>query len=450
MQKSSSLFLRKIEQFIEQKELMNKNQLYLVALSGGADSVALLLALKKLGYNIEAAHCNFHLRGEESDRDEDFCKKLCHKLDIKLHLAHFDTQTNASLHGISIEMAARNLRYNYFEALLKDINASAVCVAHHKDDSAETLLLNLVRGTGIEGLTGIKSKNNRIVRPFLCVRRNEIINYLEQQNQSFVIDSSNLVNDVQRNKIRLDVMPLLQTINPLVVEHLNQTGEYVEEATAILNTTLEQMQDRVVLLKTEEQTIVDIERLEKEQSSSYLMWYILKNYGFNAAQIKQILCGLKTSVGRVWESATHALTINNNKIIVEPLFTCDTKEYHLIEEGLYHLNSKLSIEIKKELYSIDNGFSKDPKDIWIDADKVEFPLSVRLIKEGDRMIPLGMKGSKLISDMLTDTKVSYFDRQRQYVLLNNDQQIIWLVGRRIDDRYKITSSTKTVLKIKLL
>jgi len=275
MQKSSSLFLRKIEQFIEQKELMNNSQLYLVALSGGADSVALLLALKKLGYNIEAAHCNFHLRGEESDRDEDFCKNLCRELDIKLHLAHFDTQTNASLHGISIEMAARNLRYNYFETLLKDINASAVCVAHHKDDSAETLLLNLIRGTGIEGLTGIKSKNNRIVRPFLCVRRNEIINYLEQQNQSFVTDSSNLVNDVQRNKIRLDVMPLLQTINPLVVEHLNQTGEYVEEATAILNTTLEQMYNRVVLLKTEKQTIVDIERLEKEQSSSYLLWYIL-------------------------------------------------------------------------------------------------------------------------------------------------------------------------------
>ena len=450
MQKSSSLFLRKIEQFIEQKELMNNSQLYLVALSGGADSVALLLALKKLGYNIEAAHCNFHLRGEESDRDEDFCKNLCCELDIKLHLAHFDTQTNASLHGISIEMAARNLRYNYFKALLKDINASAVCVAHHKDDSAETLLLNLIRGTGIEGLTGIKSKNNRIVRPFLCVRRNEIINYLEQQNQSFVIDSSNLVNDVQRNKIRLDVMPLLQTINPLVVEHLNQTGEYIEEAASILNTALEQMQNRVVLLKTEEQTIIDIERLEKEQSSSYLLWYILKNYGFNAAQIKQISCGLKTSVGRVWESTTHALTINNNKIIVEPLFTCDSKEYRLIEEGLYHLSSKLSIEIKKEPYSIDNGFSKDPKDIWIDADKVVFPLSVRLIKEGDRMIPLGMKGSKLISDMLTDTKVSYFDRQRQYVLLNNDQQIIWLLGRRIDDRYKITSSTKTVLKIKLL
>ena len=450
MQKSSSLFLRKIEQFIEQKELMSKNQLYLVALSGGADSVALLLVLKRLGYNVEAAHCNFHLRGEESDRDEDFCKDLCRELDIKLHLAHFDTQANASLHGISIEMAARNLRYNYFEALLKDINASAVCVAHHKDDSAETLLLNLVRGTGIEGLTGIKSKNNRIVRPFLCVRRNEIINYLEQHNQLFVTDSSNLVNDVQRNKIRLDVMPLLQTINPLVIEHLNQMSEYVDAATSILNTALEQMQDRVVLAKTEEQMIVDIERLEKEQSSSYLLWYILKNYGFNAAQIKQISSGLKISVGRVWESTTHALTINNNKIIVEPLFTCDTKEYRLIEEGLYHLNSKLSIEIKKEPYLIDNGFSKDPKDVWIDADKVVFPLSIRLIKEGDRMIPLGMKGSKLISDMLTDTKVSYFDRQRQYVLSNNDQQIIWLLGRRIDDRYKITSSTKTVLKIKLL
>ena len=165
---------------------------------------------------------------------------------------------------------------------------------------------------------------------------------------------------------------------------------------------------------------------------------------------KQISQGLTTSIGRVWESTTHALTINNNKIIVEPLFTCDSKEYRLIEEGLYHLNSKLSIEIKKESYSSDKGFSKDPKYIWIDADKVAFPLFIRLIKEGDRMIPLGMKGSKLISDMLTDSKVSYFDRQRQYVLLNNEQQIIWLLGHRIDDRYKITSSTKTVLKIKLL
>ncbi|MGP1590425.1 MAG: tRNA lysidine(34) synthetase TilS [Prevotella sp.] len=450
MQKSSSSFLRKIEQFIEQKELMSKSQLYLVALSGGADSVALLLVLKRLSYNVEAAHCNFHLRGEESDRDEDFCKDLCRELDIKLHLAHFDTQTHASLHGISIEMAARNLRYNYFEALLKDIDASAVCVAHHKDDSAETLLLNLVRGTGVDGLTGIKSKNNNVVRPFLCVQRNEIISYLEQQKQSFVTDSSNLVNDVQRNKIRLDVMPLLQTINPLVIEHLNQTSEYVEAATSILNTALEQMQDRVVLDKTEEQMVIDIKKLAKERSLSYLLWYILRNYGFNAAQIKQISHGLTTSIGRVWESTTHALTINNNKIIVEPLFTSDSKEYRLVEEGLYHLNSKLSIEIKKEPYSSGKGFSKDPKDIWVDADNVVFPLSVRLIKEGDRMIPLGMKGSKLISDMLTDSKVSYFDRQRQYVLLNNEQQIIWLLGHRIDDRYKITSSTKTVLKIKLL
>ena len=195
----------KVSDFIGKHQLLSHEGLHLVALSGGPDSVALLLVLRELGYKIEAAHCNFHLRGEESDRDEEFVKSLCNKLDIPFHIIHFDTREYATLHQVSVEMAARDLRYGYFRQLCQDIGAASVCVAHHRDDAVETLLMNLLRGSGIHGLTGIRPKNGAIVRPLLCVSREEIEQYLHSIGQDYVTDSTNLVNDVMRNKIRLEV-----------------------------------------------------------------------------------------------------------------------------------------------------------------------------------------------------------------------------------------------------
>ena len=227
--------LSKVKDYIKQHNLLNSNDLYIVALSGGADSVALLLFLDEMGYQVHAAHCNFHLRGAESDRDEAFCESLCLQKDIPFHRIHFDTLTYAETHHVSVEMAARELRYGYFEQLRKDIGASGICVAHHRDDSVETVLLNLIRGTGLRGLTGIQPRKGYILRPLLCVSRQEIEQYLQAKGQSYVTDSTNLVAEVQRNVVRLKVLPLLETINPAVADNIQRTAENLTEAQSVLD-----------------------------------------------------------------------------------------------------------------------------------------------------------------------------------------------------------------------
>ena len=225
----------KVADFIAKQGLLTPEGLHLVAVSGGADSVALLLVLKQLGYHVEAVHCNFHLRGEESDRDETFVKNLCSEQDVILHLTHFDTKEYAAIHQVSIEMAARALRYHYFEQLRQDIGAETVCVAHHRDDAVETLLMNLMRGAGIHGLTGIHSKNGFVVRPLLGISRDEIEYYLCQQGQSYVTDSTNLEPDVLRNKIRLQLLPLMEQIQPGTHENIARSAYYLSEAEKVYN-----------------------------------------------------------------------------------------------------------------------------------------------------------------------------------------------------------------------
>ena len=290
----------KIDVYIKKYNLLKTNNLYLVALSGGADSVALLLLLKEHDFNVHAAHCNFHLRGAESDRDEAFCVELCRGLGVELHRVHFDTREYAELHKVSIEMAARELRYNWFAQLCKDIGAAGVCVAHHRDDSVETVLLNLVRGTGLRGLTGIKAKSEQtmtcrhnpqeqsklvVLRPLLCVSRAEIEDFLVKRGQKYVTDSTNLEADVQRNKIRLQVLPLLRELNPAISENIQRMAENVGEAQAVLDAIIDKYKNCNTL---------ELSDLEKYGSSEYLVYEWLKNYGFNGSQVRQILdadCG---------------------------------------------------------------------------------------------------------------------------------------------------------------
>lgn len=224
--------LNKLKTYIAKHKLLGNGK-YIVALSGGADSVCLLRVMLSMGYNVEAAHCNFRLRGDESNRDEEFCTSLCARLDVPLHKVHFDTREYASLHKVSIEMAARELRYAYFEQLRLAIGADGIVVAHHSDDNVETILLNLVRGTGIYGLEGIKPRNGFILRPLLCLSKNEILDYLSSVNQDFITDSSNLVDDVQRNKIRLNLMPVLRSVNPSASENILTTAENISQAARV-------------------------------------------------------------------------------------------------------------------------------------------------------------------------------------------------------------------------
>ena len=309
--------LNKVADFIAKHRLLSREGLHLVALSGGADSVALLLILKELGYRIEAAHCNFHLRGEESNRDEDFVKELCRKQDIPFHVIHFDTNEYAALHQVSVEMAARELRYGYFRQLRQDIGADKVCVAHHRDDAVETLLMNLMRGSGVHGLTGIRAHHGEIVRPLLAVSRQEIEEYLHSIGQDFVTDSTNLVDDVLRNKIRLNVLPLLEKINPNVAENIGKTARFMQETEKVVEAAIRQQQEELIEHDAQNETeIVSIETLQQLPSPELFLYEWLAKKGFNTTQVEQLTEHLDGISGRAFETPDHTLLIDREHLVL--------------------------------------------------------------------------------------------------------------------------------------
>lgn len=440
-------FLQKVSKFIASHKLMECNGKYLVALSGGADSVALSLALRELGYDIEAAHCNFHLRGDESDRDELFCRCFCESNGIEFHVTHFDTEGFARLRKISIEMAARHLRYAYFKRLAEDIGASAVCVAHHQDDSVETMLLNLIRGTGIHGLTGIKPKNGGIVRPLLCVTRHEIEAALAEAGQDFVTDSTNLVDDVVRNKIRLDILPLMKEINPSVSDSIAKTASRIADVADALDDVVGGVASVSVEEKAKGAVVIHTDRLMTGPAPEYVLFRLLKGYSFVPSQVEQIYASVSTGPGRVFVSSTHRLLIDRDCIVVEPLAEQGRRPMLVSECGVYVYDD--SMKLRFERVERDSGFkvSADRCFCFADASAIKFPLTVRTVLPGDRFVPFGMKGSKLVSDYLTDRKFNLFDKQRQLVVADALGRIVWLVNQRPDDRFRITDTTDAVLKI---
>jgi tRNA(Ile)-lysidine synthase len=428
----------KVAKYIQQKNLMQEGEKTLIALSGGADSVALLVALQKLGYECEAMHCNFHLRGEESMRDEEFVRTLCEKRGVKLIVADFDTKKYAAEKGISIEMAARELRYKAFEKHRKEIGAKSIAVAHHRDDSAETMLLNLIRGTGIKGLHGIQPRNGHIVRPLLCVGRNDIMEYLEKRGEGYVTDSTNLETDFTRNKIRLQIMPLLQEINPSIAITLAQTAERISEVEKIYTKATEEGVERV-----KKGNIIDIGLLKQELSPQALLHEIVQPLGFNSAQTNDILQATDAESGRTFESNEWRIVKDRTTLIIAPkansqilvtipgdgclktphgTLICATKEYNGI------------IEHKKEIATID-------------LDKVQLPLTLRNKREGDRFTPFGMRGSKLVSDYLTDRKTSLLEKEQQLVVTDATERILWVVGERLAAQCAVDEKTKKILRL---
>ena len=423
----------KVKQYIEKHKLLDSNKLYLVALSGGADSVALLLLLHEAGYKIEAAHCNFHLRGDESDRDESFCAALCERLGIVLHRVHFDTQTYSELHKVSLEMAARELRYQWFEQLRNDIGAAGICVAHHRDDSVETVLMNIVRGTGLRGLCGIKPRNHYILRPLLCVSRQEIESFLNEKGQGYVTDSTNLEAEVQRNIIRLQVLPMLRSMNPAVSDNIQRTAENLTKAQELLDDILDEYKECKEL---------DLSELSKYRSSEYIIFEWLNNYGFNGKQISQVMTAV---TGSVFTSPKgYELLVDRHRLIVETPMK-PMKPLVIPEEGIYVFddNKRLSVTRKPVFVSKASDLAT------VDATSVTFPLTVRRVEEGDEMIPYGMNGRKLLSDLMTDCKMSVFEKRRQLVVIDARGVIIWLVGIRVDARVAVSESTQEVLEMQI-
>ena len=425
--------LSKVKDYIKKHKLLSLSNLYIVALSGGADSVALLLLLDEMGYKVHALHCNFHLRGEESDRDERFCEDLCLKKNIPFHRIHFDTLMYAETHKMSVEMAARELRYRYFEQLRKDIGAEGICVAHHQDDTVETVLLNLVRGTGLRGLTGIQPRNGAILRPLLCVTRTEIEAYLATKQQDYVTDSTNLETDFVRNKIRLQVVPLLRQLNPAVSENIVRTAEHLTEAQKVLDAVVDTYKGSNQL---------DLCALQQVGSAEYIVFEWLKQYGFNGSQVQQVI---SAETGSIFSSQTgYEVLKDRGRLLVEPTIMAFTP-IRIPEEGTYVLPDDRRLNVRRS-----NPFvSKDSHEATLDARQVWFPLTVRRVEEGDWMIPYGMTGRKLLSDLMTDLKMSLFDRRRQLVVVDAQGAVVWAIGLRTDHRCRVTDATQEVIAIKI-
>ena len=437
----------KVKKYIARYDLLDSNQSYIVALSGGADSVALLLLLHEAGYKVHAAHCNFHLRGAESDRDEAFCVDLCSRLGVQLHQVHFETREWAEVHKVSIEMAARELRYRWFGALCKDLGTAGVCVAHHRDDSVETVLMNLVRGTGLRGLTGIQPQNELfgtlVLRPLLGVSRQEIEAFLLERGQQYVTDSTNLETDMLRNKVRLQVLPLLQSLNEAVAENIQRTAENLTEAQGVLDS---------VIAKLRNDNTLDFKEIGDSGSIEYLSYEWLKSYGFNGDQVRQILAA---KTGAIITSATGYEVLKDRGCLVveEPL--APMKPLVLPEPGNYQLPATACdtpdvIQVQLTAFHDDMEPSKLPTVATLDASAVKFPLTLRRVAEGDSMQPFGMKGRKLISDIMTDRHMNLFEKRRQLVLTDAEGKVLWLVGIRTDERCRIVKGiTKEVLNCRI-
>lgn len=438
-------FKEKVKNCIARHELLEREHPVLVALSGGADSVALACVLQDLGYKIEAAHCNFCLRGAESDRDEAFVTDFCQRRKIVLHRRCFSTHAYAHEHHVSIEMAARTLRYDFFEQLLQERDLDCVAVAHHREDNTETVLLNLLRGTGIRGLRGIQYRNGKVVRPLLDVSRQEIEDYLAECHQDYVTDSTNLQDEVQRNKIRLNVMPRMREIYPNADESIHQGARRLSDAFRIYEYGMDLLMQQVV-----HGNRILLEELNRTPAPETVLYEILSRMDFNPAQVAAIYEQQGGESGKVYESATHRLLRDREALVLEKKAVRPARlEKVLPLEGIMRVTDDVTFLISRSSYSSGGPLPREKNVICMDLDKVEFPLVVRTPQTGDRFMPFGMKGMKLVSDFLTDLKKNVFEKERQLLVCSGDK-IAWVVGERPDDRFRVTEHTRHILRIQLL
>lgn len=436
--------LLQVQQYIIENQLLGEYSKVIVGVSGGADSVALLDILHALNYECVVAHCNFHLRGEESNRDAFFVEELCQRYNLKYERIDFDTEVYAEIHSISIEMAARDLRYNWFEQLRIIHMADRIAVAHHRDDSVETILLNLVRGTGIRGLTGISPQNGYVVRPLLCMSREDILSYLKERRISHVEDSTNNEDLYTRNKIRLNIIPLLESINPSAKESIMRTAENLRQVETIYRYYIEQVKSDIL-----NEDCIDIQKLIRYIEPEAVLYEILSPYNFNPATVRQIFESLISQPGKIFYSDTHKLVRDRDSYIIKKKENLTIDSY-TVQENDSVITFPLQMNI--QIIEPDDEFliEKDKDILYLDKSKVSFPLTIRRWKQGDWFIPFGMKGKKKVSDYFSDNKFSIFDKEEAWLLCSIKDEILWIVGERTDDRFKIDEHTTEIIKIQLL
>lgn len=440
----NTIMLTKISRFISKNELIKDiSKPVIVGVSGGIDSIALLDILIKNGYSCIIAHCNFQLRGEESDRDEQFVRKIAVKHMLFFHVKHFDTLQYAEDNKISIEMAARDLRYQWFENLRQSTGAQAIAVGHHADDNIETVLMNMVRGSGLRGLTGMNPKNGFVIRPLLETSRESIDAYILENSLEYVEDSTNNETIYRRNIFRHEIIPKLIELNPSFRKNFYETISILKDAHNFTSAYLDIIKSELIE-KNDDEIHININILTHLKSPEYVLYEIISEYGFNSDQSKQVFETLDDQSGKYFLSQTHQLLKDRKKIIIRNIsgkseINLQISPDTLIEEPIF-LSCELTGNQKISITGLKN-------EACLNADKLKFPLTLRSIKPGDIFHPLGMRGKKKLSDFLTDIKLNNFEKEEVLVLCS-ENNIVWVVGYRIDDRYKYMPGCKYVLKVK--
>ena len=443
---------------------------FLLAVSGGMDSMCMAdLFLNEVGADSFAvAHCNFHLRGEESDGDEALVRDWADSKGVRVHRVDFDTVSYAEEHGVSIEMAARDLRYGWFEQLCDEFGYDVVVVAHNANDNAETLMLNLLRGTGLNGLHGmaemtILSSNVLLFRPMLEVTRKQIEGYVMAHRVPYRDDSSNFESDYKRNRIRNEVFPIFEKVNPSFVKTLNREIRYFAEAGSIVEDWCRSQLSNVINERSEDSLSISLPALLATDHWKYLLYYILQPYGFNSAtleSLEDLLESERTVSGKRFESSSHVLYTERDSLVVRPISKVEMSDYCLSEvvvggEGIYSLNG-MRFQVKVVGRTPDFNLKQPIGTVIMDADKMVFPFVCRAWRQGDWFIPLGLKGRKKISDLFVDLKFTQTDKEKALMIMDcredmaENQRVAGVLGYRIDDRYRIDSTTKDIIMITIL
>lgn len=427
--------------FIEQNNLFDKNSRILAAVSGGMDSVLLAHLLNASGYEFGLAHCNFQLRGQESLRDEEFCRALASSFKVSFHSIHFDTEAIAREQHVSVQMAARSLRYQWFAQIAYDHAYHVTAVAHHQNDTIETILLNLTRGTGIAGLRGILPKNGLVVRPLLCFNRAEIETIVKENNINYVEDSSNASVKYARNKIRLEVIPKLKELNPALEKTFEDSLQHFQELEILLENQLNRLREEL-FVHIDNEIHLAIRQVNSLQPKRLLLFGLFRSYGFNLSTIDDLLAALNGQAGKLFETATHMLIVDRENLILtnKTMPVGDEIPIHKNDGHLTFTNFKLSVlHDDSPLIIRDN-----PMAVAVDADLLTYPLTIRSWKQGDSFYPLGMKTRKKISDFFIHEKIPLHQKEHVPLLINGNGDIIWVGGYRPDERYKVSDQTKKV------
>ena len=441
--------LSRLQSFIKQHALFLSEERVLLAVSAGRDSVLMSHLFKAAGYHFVIAHCNFNLRGAESELDERFTEELANELEVPFFTSRFDTMDYASANHISVQMAARELRYEWLEKIRKEFDFQFIAVAHHQNDVIETMLLNLTRATGISGLHGILPKKGKLIRPLLFLTRDEIDELVLNSGYAYREDQSNLSVKYSRNKLRLEVIPVLKELNPALEQTFEANRKRFAELEILLDLRVQEIRERLFINLADEEFEISIAELKKLIPLNTLLYGLFHVYGFTETVLADLANAWDGNPGKVFHSASHQLLVDRGRIILSRIDPIAPEDVILESETLISSWNNQQFSSKIILIS-EFELSRHENIAQLDYDLLGFPLKLRSWKSGDHFQPLGLKQKKKLSDFFVDRKISLNHKRDIGILENNNGDILWLAGLRIDERYKISPNTKKVFILEQL